>query len=388
MKFTIKRVPFLRALESARRVADHKSVMPMLACVHLRAFSKLKFPGVVVTATDLNVTTQTTLLCESSTCGEIVLPAKTLRDAVFAITSDEVSVEVSDRLRVDVTASGVSKKNRKTKIRYTVGGMSAMDFPKIPAAPEDGYATVHADAFQLTADRVLATMDNDTSRMHLCGARLIRRENESVMDVVSTDGHRLSVDQLVVGGGQGGGGQGMTATVCRSGFVEIAKLAAEVEKIQLHVVGNHLHAKMLDEHDTTYVVSAKLVEGGYPPYEKVVPKRLRKNEITIERGPLVDALKRAIIIHKSEAKFSASPTSLRIQCDHADVGEFDEDIPALARDDSREVAVGLNPSYVYASVSKMTSDTITMQIDNDSLKPVTIRDGDDPFLSVIMPVRL
>lgn len=366
MQFQIKKSEFLKGLRIAQSIADRKSTMPMLANVLLRLQGDNKL---LVAATDLNVSLTAELNSKNSGEGGITIGAKALHDVITNLPGEDIKVKRADNNWAEISAG---------KVNYRLVGMSDKDFPRIPEHDDIDFVEVEASTFKAMIDSTLFSVSNDETRFHLNG--VLFESDGSTSRMVSTDGHRLSkVDRGLSGGPK------LTAGVIipKKGLLEIkrtldgvsgmCKLAVKTPYIYLQ--GNDIH------------LAVKLIESQFPPYEAVIPKS-NEREIEVDRGELLDALKRALLMSSDTrgVKVTVSKDTLLITSDNPDIGEVKEEIAANFAGD--EVSVGFNPKYVVDLLTHIATDKVKVELGGE-LDPVVIRPAGDPgYLGVVMPMRI
>src|SRR4030095_10395501 len=120
MEFRIQKTEFLKGLRLAQSIADRKSTMPMLANVLLRVTGK---SGLLVAATDLNVSVSAELASDNKGEGVLTVGAKALHDIAASMPGEEISLRKADNNWAEIKAA---------KVDYRLVGMPDRDFPKIP----------------------------------------------------------------------------------------------------------------------------------------------------------------------------------------------------------------------------------------------------------------
>jgi DNA polymerase-3 subunit beta len=134
-------------------------------------------------------------------------------------------------------------------------------------------------------------------------------------------------------------------------------------------------------------IAVKLIDAQFPPYEQVIPKE-HKKIITVDRGRLIDALRRAQLMSSETrgVKMAATKDGVTVTSDNPDLGEVREELEAEYSGDA--IAIGFNPKYVVELLGQMGSDQITIALGGE-LDPGLIRPlASDEYLGVVMPMRI
>jgi DNA polymerase-3 subunit beta len=365
MEFRIAKNEFLRGLRLAQGIADRKSTMPMLANVLLRTQGKNQL---LVAATDLNVSLTAELKSAVVSEGGITLAAKNLYELIANAPGEEVSLKKADNHWAEIKSG---------KVTYRIVGMPDRDFPKVPDHREATYATVESSVLREMIERTLFSVCNDETRFHLNGVFFESDGSKSRM--VSTDGHRLSkVERAISNGPKLSAG----VIIPKKGLLEIRRVLEAGPSCKLAIKTPHLFLVQED-----IAIAVKLIDAQFPPYEQVIPKDNRRS-VVIDRGLLVDALKRAQLMSSETrgVKLTAASSTLTIASDNPDLGEVREELDADYSGDT--VSIGFNPKYLIDLLGQMGADQVSLdlggELDPGLFKPL----GGDDYLVVVMPMRI
>jgi DNA polymerase-3 subunit beta len=131
----------------------------------------------------------------------------------------------------------------------------------------------------------------------------------------------------------------------------------------------------------------RLIEGEFPNYRQLIPAS-HPNTLTVEREPLLEAIRRVKILAKdaTPVRLQMGGDTLRLTAITQDVGNASEELDATY--EGTELTVAFNPEYFASGVEACSSDSITLST-LDSLKPAVVRGvGNDDYLYLLMPVRV
>ncbi len=365
MEFTIGKNDFLVALRHAQSIADKKSTMPMLHNVLLRTSGK---KALFIAATDLNVSVSAETQSQNKKEGGLTVSAKALHDIVANLPGETVSLARAENNWAEIKAGSVS---------YRLVGMPDRDFPKIPDHREVTFAEVDAGILRDMLEKTLFSVCNDETRFHLNG--ILFESDGKRARMVSTDGHRLSkVERDLPGCPTLSAG----VIIPKKGALELRKALDGAAVCKLAVKTPNLFVQSGD-----LCLAIKLIDSQFPPYQQVIPAANDK-VATVQRGPLLDALKRSQLMASDTrgVKLAIHENVLALAGDNPDVGEVREEIEA--RYEGGEVSIGCNPKYVIELLAQMKEAPIQLALAAE-LDPVLIRAESDPdYVGVIMPMRL
>src|ERR1700742_2797175 len=267
MEIRIGKNELLLGLRLARRIADRKSTMRILANVLLRTQGKNQ---ILVAATDLNVSLTAEIKSQNATEGGITLGAKNLYELIANAPGEDISLKRADNHWAEIKSG---------KVTYRIVGMPDRDFPRVPDHREATYTTVESAVLREMIDRTLFSVCNDETRFHLNG--VFFESDGSKARMVSTDGHRLSkVERTIANGPKLSAG----VIIPKKGLLEMKKVLDTQASVKLAIKTPHLFLVADD-----VAIAVKLIDAQFPPYEQVIPKD-HKKIITIDRMRFIDAM--------------------------------------------------------------------------------------------------
>jgi DNA polymerase-3 subunit beta len=136
------------------------------------------------------------------------------------------------------------------------------------------------------------------------------------------------------------------------------------------------------------VLSVKLGEGQFPPYDQVIPKDNDK-KIVVVRDAFLEALRRVSIIASDKTwgiRFVLEKGKLSIEADNPDLGNAKENIDIDYKGGALQI--GFNARYFIDLLTEMAGNEVSIELGGD-LDPALIKPCDSSeYLGVIMPMRL
>jgi DNA polymerase III subunit beta len=363
VKFRCEREALAEALSTAGRAATGRTgALPVLSGLRL----ELAGDKLTITGTDLDLTIQLSLGVGGDDDGGVVLPARLAADIVRSMTSGKVEVAVEGD---EVSISG-------GRAQFSVRPLSLDDYPKL-ASPAASSVTLPAAEVGEALRQVVRAASTDEARPILTGV-LLTAENGGLR-MVATDSYRLAVRDLanhqVLGPDQ-------KVLVPGRALSELQRLVGAGDTLTMR----------LGERDATFEVgetrlSTRLIEGEFPNYRQLIPAN-HPNTLTVEREPLLDAVRRVKILAKdaTPVRLQMGGETLRLTAITQDVGNASEELDAGY--EGNDLTVAFNPEYFAAGVEACSTESVTLST-LDALKPAVIRGvGSDDYLYLLMPVRV
>jgi DNA polymerase-3 subunit beta len=367
MDFRIARNDLVRGLYLTHGIADRKNTIPILANVLLRASERTK---VLFAATDLKAAMMVSGSAKVAEEGGITVGARQLYEIVKGLGGEEARLRRTEQNWLHIESG---------KTEFKVVGMSDRDFPKLPSVDDVVCSKVAAGVLREMIDKTLLSVSQDETRPHLASV-LFESDGEKAT-MVSTDGHRLSKITCPMPEGPK---LGSGVLLPRRGIAEIRRaLEGNDGPCEIGVEQGSFVIKLAD-----VVLSVKLGEGVFPPYDQVIPKDNDK-KLVADREELLEALRRVSIIASEKTwgiRFSIEKGKLAIEADNPDLGNAKAEVDIAYKGAALEI--GFNAKYFIDVLGEMTAKEVSVELGGD-LDPALVKPGDGTeYLGVIMPMRL
>lgn len=367
MKFTTSREALLRPLQLVTGVVERRQTLPVLANLLVVADDD----RLSLTGTDLEVElVSVDRSVKVGQPGATTIPARKLADIWRSLPEGaEVSVLVEgDRAIV-----------RSGRSRFALATLPAADFPKVESGPGDLVMELPQIDLRRLLDQVSFSMAQQDVRYFLNGMLLeVTREH---VRSVATDGHRLAMCTLTSSGADT---ERVQAIVPRKGVLELGRLLDDGdESVTVQMGANHLTVNL-----GSYTLTSKLVDGKFPDYEKVVPRRVERT-MTGDRESLRQGFNRASILSNEKyrgVRLILEGSQLTIQANNPEQEEAEEQVPVDYEGEKLEI--GFNVSYLQDVLNVLETDQVTVSVADANSSALIEGVGNDEALYVVMPMRL
>ncbi len=384
MNISVAKKDLLRLVARCQGVVDKKSTMPMLANVLISVDS----PNTVkVAATDLYLSISGRAPAEIQQGGSTAVPARDLFDRLKTMPDGPVSISV-DATGATEIKSGTSPR------RFRLHGLPGDSFPPLPEPAADAPTLeIEGKVLGSLIGGTQFSISTDETRAHLNSA-LFEWDGEQLR-MVTTDGHRLTKMEAVVGGKKA------TATMLipLKAIAELRKLTEEASasegKVEegggsgtLTITQSGPNA-FFSVGDTRF--SVKLVDAQFPAYQQVIP---HSSELSVRapRIALADAL-RAVSLAANDrtggVKLGLESGTMRITSESPESGDGFDEIPVDY--EGRPITIGFNAKYLLDVLNVLADDEVLLLLSGE-LDPAVIKPAsDDPtrsFIGVVMPMRI
>jgi len=365
MKFTAAREALLKPLQAVIGVVERRQTMPILANVLLVA----KDGNVAVTATDLEVELVANAEVEVEGAGEVTVPGRKLLDICRALP-EEASLSIA--------LSGEKLAIKSGRSKFSLTTLPAADFPTV----EDINAGQTIGLPQATLckllDKTHFSMAQQDVRYYLNG--LLVETDGKHLRAVATDGHRLALCQVQLGGKKMPEQQ---VIVPRKGVLELQRLMSGEGDVELQLGSNHIRIELEGIRFTS-----KLIDGRFPEYERVIPQDT-SNELSADRDLFKGALNRTAIL--SNEKYRGIRLIIRdsgvvLQAHNPEQEEAEEELEVAYKGD--DIEIGFNVNYLLDALGAIESAEVTLSVVDSNSSCLLREPGNDDCKYVVMPMRL
>ncbi len=373
MKINVERGAFLKALSHVQSVVERRNTIPILSNVMLEAGkSALK-----LTATDLDIEIVESIPSDVLRGGFATAPAHMLYDIVRKLPDGaQVQVELlsSEGGRLAVSAGSS---------RFELACLPKDDFPAMAAGALPHRFRLAADDLKRIIDKTRFAISTEETRYYLNGiyVHAAKDSKPPVMRAVATDGHRLARYELEL---PAGAEQMPGVIIPRKTVGELRKLLDDAEgaieislsdtKIQFGFNGVEL--------------TSKLIDGNFPPYERVIPSGNDKS-LALEAREFSQSVDRVSTISADKTravKLNIGKDKVTLSVVNPESGTATEDVGATYR--ATPIEIGFNARYLLDITGQIEGKEVRFLL-SDAGSPAIIEDAEDPrTLYVLMPLRV
>ncbi|HUY87945.1 MAG TPA: DNA polymerase III subunit beta [Pirellulales bacterium] len=367
MKVICDREKLLAAFQIASVVAPARSPKPILRNVK---FEVAEGRGTLL-ATDLEVGVRVSLAdVEVEAPGSAVLPIDRF-GSILRESSDA-------KLRIESDGQGTLVRGDRSEFKLPAGNPD--EFPSITEFTESKYHALPARLLKELIRRTVFATDTESSRYALGGV-LLEMSGDKII-AVGTDGRRLAMMEAP-GKAVEGHETGDTMTIVPTRamhFIERA-LADGDEEVQIGARSNDVLVR-----SPRVTVYSRLVEGRFPKWRDVFPRRSDAVKIEMVVGPMHSAVRQAAIVTNEDSRgvdFTFGDGKAVLSGRAAEMGQSRVELPIAY--DGASISITLDPRYVSDFLKVLDPEkNFTLEIkDSES---AAVCSTDDGYGYVIMPL--
>jgi DNA polymerase III subunit beta len=372
MQISCTKEDILRGVHVIETAISTRSTLPILSNFLLEVEGK----NLKMVSTDLEIGVRCYVTAKITEPGSITVPAKRFGSIVRELPGgSDITIKVDSKSQIDIRAG---------KSHFVLMGTSKEDFPALPSFTEDKAWVVDLKTFQDMVRKTIFAASTEETRYILNGIYFIVGQGE--LKLVATDGRRLAyiVKKCLRGGSENTKGS-MNTVVPTKTINELLRIMSmeSAEEVKFNIAENQIAFQIND-----IVIISRLIEGTFPNYEQVIPKKKKVNA-KIKTAELHTATKQMALLTAEKGngvKFSFTKKLLKLTTSTQGLGSGEVDLDIDLNGENMEVA--FNPNYLIDILKNITEEETLFELngtlDATVIKPV----GDEGYLCVIMPMRL
>lgn len=382
MEATLHKNEFMPNLQRAQNVVQKRTAMPILGNVLLEALGD----RIKMYATDLEVGIVEECAAKVQSQGTCTVGARKLFEIVKELPDKDIKLVKKDNVLEILCHSST----------FRLRILPSEDFPRLPKFESSHLLPVPSAVFKDLIRNTIFSVSTDEMRYHLNGflAEMENREGKTLLRMVSTDAHRLSVCERELPEGtqcleelvrteKKSSSSRTDVILPRKGVLEIGRMV-EDGKGEL-LFGIDRTNAMVQKDGTTLVM--RLIEGKFPEYRSVIPTKCDRS-LTIEGRKLAESLRRMLTLSSEKSwgvHFHLKEGELTLSSSNPEFGEAEETLEVVYK--GEPTRIGFNARYLL-DILQVSQGDVTLEFGGE-VQPCVIRStADRSSLFIVMPMRL
>lgn len=364
MQITIGKETFLEVLTQAAHFTSSKlSSTASLQGVFLKTQEK----KLHIYATNLNSYFHTSFPVKESASLSMLIEPRRIIEFLTLLPAGDVVFELSEKNLHII----------KEKTKGTFPLIDSKEFPLPPDLSKEKKQKIKTDFFIKNLPLVLFSASYDEARPSLTGVNFIELDGE--LTLVATDGFRLSLTKAE------GGGK-IPNMLVPAGFLdEVLRSARDVNEVTLFFSNKEKMVMIQTDEKEFY---SRLIDGEFPPFEKVVPQE-HKTRAILDTDEFLKNVKLASIFAREFSNiiicdFKKDGLYIKPKTD----GEEQNITYQEAEIEGEEQQIAFNFKFVADFLSRAGAKKVVMEVLRADAPAVFKLEGNNKFLHIIMPVRI
>ncbi len=377
MKIIILKENLNNGLNIISRVAGKNLTLPILNNILIETEKSF----LNLSSTDLELGIKYWSLAKIEKEGKITIPSKILTSFINLLPNEKLILEVKNQtLYIDYG-------DQKTQIK----GLDAQDYPIIPTIEDKNFIELNTAFLCEGLSQVVDFTTTNQARPELSGVYLNFQKDR--VQLTATDSFRLAEKTLYL---KEKIDQERSFILPQKTTREIVNIFTEQKgKIKLYFSPNQVlfeYPMAETDHPQIQVIS-RLVEGEYPDYQGIIPKKYEA-QTTLSKNDFLNQVKTASIFSgkSNEVKISIGPKKegIEILSQNPDLGENKSFLPGkinYGSDKNKEIAANFNYRFLIDGLLNIKSSMVQFELNGEE-GPAVLKPADDQtYIYVVMPIK-
>ena len=369
MKFTCSKTELKDALAIANRAVAVKPQTPILAGIYLHAEGST----LEMQANNFSLGIITKIAVNTEDPGSVVVVGKYFQEIVAKLPGDTVTISYDRNDSIVYIQSGASK--------YTLLAMDSEDFPKVKSQEVVTSFKIRASALKnLIRRTVFACAAEDASRPIFTGC--LFELNGNSITVAATNTHRIAVKKDTIADEV----EVMNFIVPAATLRDLLRM---IDTATDNLVTVDYSGKYIAFTFDNIFMTSRLIEGQFPPYEKLVSAPTDIH-VKVNVSDMLAAVDRVALISKeteyNTIRFIFTQDGVEISSNSPDVGKAEEHISATL--EGEDIDISFNVKYIADVLHVLESENCRIGL-TKPLAPIDVREdeGEDDYIYIVTPVR-
>jgi DNA polymerase-3 subunit beta len=365
MKFSVPKERFLDELQLLQGIVEKRNTMPILANILMNVSGT----EVELTGTDLEVGLKTHFQADVEKPGAITVNGKKIFEIVKSLPEGQTVTIEQKAETIEITAG---------ESEFKILCMLKEDYPQVPEAKFERKIKLPLKDFKEMIDRVFYAITQE-QRYYLNGALLSLKNKH--MELVSTDGHRLSYTAKAEDGVKVE--KEISVIVAKKTLNELRKF--EDDEVEFDLDDNNLFFKV-----GARTLISRIIESKFPNYQAVIPKD-NPNTLSLPREELAGAIRRVSLLSAERSKgikFYLEKNRMKLFSSNPEIGEARDRLDVEYK--GQDLEIGFNSQYLLDFLTAVASERVTFEIKDENsavlLKPETEEGLKNIY--VLMPMKI
>ena len=363
MKIKVQQRELSKHINITQKAISSRTTLQILDGILLETFNgKLKLTG-----TDLEVSIETFLDCETIQEGSVVVNSRIFGDIIKKLPASTIDIEVKNN-NINIVCENSE---------FNILGNPGEDYPALPLIIEKESFTIAKDIFKSAIRQTVFSTSQDETRQSLTGVLLEIGDN--TISFVALDGYRLALRKLE------------TKSDIETKIIIPGRSLSELSKIiedndedmNISTAPGHVIFNIGET-----ILYSRLLEGQFFNYKEIIRKE-HKTMVTVNKREFQNSLERASLLAKEEKanliKLSVMDNKINIRS-NSEIGNVFETIDSHQEGENLNIA--FNSRYILEGIKTIDNEEIELNF-MGSLNPCIINGvEDDNYIYLVLPVRL
>ena len=365
MKFACTQLSLSKALMTVDKAVSNRTTNPLLKGFLLN----VKNQRLYITASDIDLTIETSIEVQTDSEGAVVVNAKLFEDIIRKLPSSIVKIEeIAGKLIISCLGS-----------EFNIVTLPSDEFPGTGMANNIDKINLKREVFKNLIKKTSFAASIDEKKGTLTGC-LMTLSNGSI-EFAALDGFRLATAKAEINYN----GPEKKIIIPARYLNEAAKVLSDNSSDDISIILDDKKLEIFID-ETRMVI--RLLEGEFIKYKDIIPKEF-KTRLVVSCSDLLSSIERASLLAKEGKnnliKFSIENNNIEITS-RSEEGNVKENVSI---DQSGEdIVIGFNSKYVIDVLKNCGDDEIAFEM-NSAVSACLVKptEGED-YIYMILPVRI
>ena len=368
MKFSCYKNDLTEALQFVIRAVAVKPMTPILSGIYLKAEGSM----LELQANNFSTGIVTRIPVNTEIPGETVVSGKRFQEFIRSMLDDTITI---------------SDEGNSNSIKIESGGasvdlltMNAYDFPKVKTPETQSMFRIRTTMLRDLIQKTVFAVAKEESRPVFTGCYFELTSN--IISIVATNTHRLALIKEQLGNAYEDNSFIVPAETLRGLMYRI-----DPKDVENYVTINCSPRYLTFSFDNVFVTS-RLIEGVFPPYDRVIPKET-STRVLVDTAEFKKAVEFVSLMSKeteyNTVKFIFSDNSVEISSNSPDIGDAVKSVEAQI--DGNDVEISFNVDYIVDVLRVIDGERVQIEL-NDRYSPAKFTDpSKQNYVYIATPVR-
>jgi len=374
MKLIIPQEKLKQGLNIVERISSKSLTLPILNNILISTEKNF----LNLSATDLEMGINWWILGKIEEQGQITIPSRLFFNFISLLPNKNVVLEAKNN------NLSIECENYKTQIK----GLSAEEFPIIPKITQGESINIDSPSFCYNLNQVADVAIPSTTRPEISGVYFLFQKN--LITIAATDSFRLGEKKIFLKT-ESPLSKEYSLILPQKTVKEIVNIFAEKQgQLKLYFSPNQVMFQypMPETPHSQVEVISRLIEGEYPNYKEIIPKKYT-TQLILKKEEFLNQIKTASLfsgkINEVRIKVDVKERRINISSQSPDIGQYQSFVDGKIKGDP--IDISFNHRFLLDGLLSIKSSEIIFELNSDSgpgvLRPV----GDESYLYVVMPIK-
>ncbi len=374
MKLLIPQEKLKQGLNIIERISSKSLTLPILNNILISTEKNF----LNLAATDLEIGINWWILTKIEKEGKITIPSRLFSNFINLLPDKKINLELKNNTLF------INCENYKTQIK----GLSAEEFPIIPKITNGDVLSIEAPSFCKSLNQIADIAVPSTARPEISGIYFLFQRN--LITIAATDSFRLGEKKIFLKNNSPLEKE-YSLILPQKTAKEIVNIFGEKQgELKMYFSPNQVMFEYpMEETDHAQVqVISRLIEGEYPNYQEIIPKKYT-TRLTLNKDEFLNQIKTASLFSGkiNEVKIKAMPGENKIEIfsQSSEIGEYQSSVPGKV--EGEIVEISFNHRFLLDGLLSIKAPEIMLELNKETGPGVLKAVGDDTYIYVVMPIK-